>query len=91
MRVTTSQYEIYLIRGQNSHLLRQNVFLQSIIYSSLRKHPFLLAQTFPAAKSEEKRMFSQAKSTLDRENNSLDQAAFLHEVKVVWFLPILLF
>ena len=34
MRVTTSQYEIYLISGQNSHLLSQNVFLQSIIYST---------------------------------------------------------
>ena len=33
-RVTTSQYEIYLISGQNSHLLSQNVFLQSIIYST---------------------------------------------------------
>ena len=32
MRVTTSQYEIYLISGQNSHLFSQNVFLQSIIY-----------------------------------------------------------
>ena len=34
VRVTTSQYEIYIfkISGQNSHLLSQNVFLQSIIY-----------------------------------------------------------
>ena len=33
MRVTTSQHEIYLISGQNSHLLSQNVFLdQSTIY-----------------------------------------------------------
>ena len=32
MRVTTSQYEIYLISGQNSPLLSQNVFVQSIIY-----------------------------------------------------------
>ena len=34
MRVTTSQYEIYLISGQNSHLPSQNVFLQSVIYST---------------------------------------------------------
>ena len=35
MRVTTSQYEIYLIlSSQNSHLRSQNVFLQSIIYST---------------------------------------------------------
>ena len=34
MRVTTFQYEIYLISDQNSHLLSQNVFLQSIIYST---------------------------------------------------------
>ena len=34
MRVTTSQYEIYLISGQNSHLHCQNVFLQSVIYST---------------------------------------------------------
>ena len=45
--------------------------------SSLRKHPFLLAfrrlgryvpprETSPAVKSEEKRMFSQAKTTLDQ-------------------------
>ena len=33
MRVTTCQYEIYLISGQNSRSLSQNVFLQSIIYS----------------------------------------------------------
>ena len=32
MRVTTSQYDIYIISGQNSQLLGQNVFLQSIIY-----------------------------------------------------------
>ena len=35
---------------------------------SLRKHPFLLAlrrETSPAAKSEEKRMFSQASSSVD--------------------------
>ena len=31
-RVTTSQFEIYLISDQNSHLLSQNVFFQSIIY-----------------------------------------------------------
>ena len=35
-RVTTSQYEIYLISGQNSHLPSQNVFLQSVIYSTKR-------------------------------------------------------
>ena len=29
MRVTTSQYEVHLISGQNSHLPSQNVFLQS--------------------------------------------------------------
>ena len=34
MRVTTSQYEIYLISGQNSHLHSQNVFRQSVIYST---------------------------------------------------------
>ena len=34
MRVTTSQYEIYLISGQNSHLPSQNVFRQSVIYST---------------------------------------------------------
>ena len=34
MRVTTSQYEIYLISGQNSHLPSQNVFFQSVIYST---------------------------------------------------------
>ena len=34
LRVTTSQYEIYLISGQNSHLPSQNVFLQSVIYST---------------------------------------------------------
>ena len=34
MLVTTSQYEIYLISGQNSHLPSQNVFLQSVIYST---------------------------------------------------------
>ena len=36
--------------------------LRHIISCSLRKHPFLLAlrETSPAAKSEEKRMFSQA-------------------------------
>ena len=34
MRATTSQYEIYLISGQNSHLPSQNVFLQSVIYST---------------------------------------------------------
>ena len=61
MRVTTSQYEIYLISGQKLHLLSQNVFLQSIIY------------------------------VLDREIDSLEQAAFLHEVKVVCLLPIPLF
>ena len=61
MRVTTSQYEIYFKKDQNSHLLSQNVFLQSKIYS------------------------------VDRENNSLEQAAVLHEVKVVCFLPIPLF
>ena len=32
MRVTTSQYEIYLISGQNSPLLSQNVLVQIIIY-----------------------------------------------------------
>ena len=36
MRVTTSHYEIYLITGQNSHLPSQNVFLQSLIYSTKR-------------------------------------------------------
>ena len=36
MRVATSQYEIYLITGQNSHLPSQNVFLQSVIYSTKR-------------------------------------------------------
>ena len=34
MRITTSQYEIYLISGQNSHLPSQNVFRQSVIYST---------------------------------------------------------
>ena len=34
MRVTTSQYEIYLISDKNSHLPSQNVFLQSVIYST---------------------------------------------------------
>ena len=34
MHVTTSQYEIYLISDQNSHLSSQNVFLQSVIYST---------------------------------------------------------
>ena len=38
MRVTTSQYEIYLISGQNPHLLSQNVFLQRIIYSVDREN-----------------------------------------------------
>ena len=52
MRVTTSQYEIYLISGQNSHLLSQNVFPPK-------------------------------RNLLDREKNSLEQAAFLHEVKVI--------
>ena len=36
MRVTTSQYEIYLISGQNSHLPSQNVFLQNVMYSTER-------------------------------------------------------
>ena len=31
MRATTSEYEIYLISGQNSHLPSQNVFFQSVI------------------------------------------------------------
>ena len=42
MRVTTSQYEIYLISGQNSHLFSQNVFLQSIIYPT--KKTIILAR-----------------------------------------------
>ena len=37
MRVTTSQYEIYLISSQNSHLFSQNVFLQSIIYPTKKR------------------------------------------------------
>ena len=37
MRVTTSQYEIYLISSQNSHLFGQNVFLQSIIYPTKKR------------------------------------------------------
>ena len=41
MRVTTSQYEIYLISGKNSHLLSQNVSLQSVIYS--KKKTIILA------------------------------------------------
>ena len=32
IHVTTCQNEIYLMSGQNSHLLSQNVFRQSIIY-----------------------------------------------------------
>ena len=32
IHVMTSEFEIYLMSGQNSHLLSQNVFLQSIIY-----------------------------------------------------------
>ena len=32
MRFTSCQYEIYLISGQNSQLLTENVLLQSIIY-----------------------------------------------------------
>ena len=38
--------------------------LQSAEFSSLRKYPFLLALRRSAAKSEEKRMFSQAKNFL---------------------------
>ena len=34
MLVSTSQYEIYLISGQNLHLPSQNDFLQSVIYST---------------------------------------------------------
>ena len=41
MLVTTSQYEIYLISGQNSHLFSRNVFFQSIIYP--RKKTIILA------------------------------------------------
>ena len=37
MRVTTSQYEIYLISSQNSRLPSQNVFLQSVIYSTKKE------------------------------------------------------
>ena len=51
-------------------------------------HDLIKRPKFTFAQSKR---FPPKHNLLDRENNSLEQAAFLHEVKVVCFLPIPLF
>ena len=51
-----------------------------IIFNKRPKFTFAQSKRFPPKHN-----------LLNRENNSLEQAAFLHEVKVVCFLPIPLY
>ena len=50
-----------------------------------------LQRRLPKFTIAQSKRFPPKHNLLDRENNSLEQAAFLREVKVVCFLPIPLF
>ena len=94
MRFTSCQYEIYLISGQNSQLLTENVLLQSIIYPTEKtihwnKQHFCMR--WKSCVSYRSPFFSQARkqwrSTVERNlKNSLHEPHLINEafVKSCW-------